>query len=239
MPSPHGNRRASRNPATWRAVAVADRDDGALRNAFPMRARHAYRTSRGCRVRRLMPKRPTQTSPLVEAALAFDEELAAYARLGELFVKSPLVSAKHLERATQTLGEVTACEERLAAAGQRLAQEVSAARDRQEGLAQAMVERLPALRERNERLAALLGELEALGAEAGALNASATETHQRGGAAAVAGELGDRMLALATRAEEVAARAREAQFDELASQAHALHQQLLAATKKLQAASLR
>ena len=177
-----------------------------------------------------MAKKPRTPSPLLEAAQAFDDALAAYAQLGDLFVKSPLTSTKHLERANQTLGEIGATEEKLAAAGQRLAQEIAAARDRQEALARAMVERLPAVRERNEALAALLAELRGLGAEA-------TAVHQTAGITPP--EVLARTEELAARAGEIAGRAREAQFEELATQAHALHQQLLAAVRKLQAATLR
>ena len=45
-------------------------------------------------------------TPLVDAAQEFDDQLATYARLGELFLKTPLGSVKHLERANQTLQEI-------------------------------------------------------------------------------------------------------------------------------------
>ena len=78
-------------------------------------------------------------SPLADAAAAFDDELAAYARLGDLFLKTPLSSVKHLERANTTLGEIAASEERLQAAGQRMVQALAAARaqHRAEGLSRA------------------------------------------------------------------------------------------------------
>ena len=36
----------------------------------------------------------TDSSPLVEAAAEYDSELATYARLGDLFLKTPLSSVK-------------------------------------------------------------------------------------------------------------------------------------------------
>ena len=80
-------------------------------------------------------------SPLAEAAAVFDHELSAYARLGELFLKTPLSSLKHLERANQTLHEIADCEGRLEAAGAQLIAALSAARGRQEQLAARMSSR--------------------------------------------------------------------------------------------------
>ena len=59
-------------------------------------------------------------SELALAAVAFETELEAYKRSGELFMKTPLGSSvKHLERANATLAELAGCEERLQVAGQR------------------------------------------------------------------------------------------------------------------------
>jgi len=116
-----------------------------------------------------MPKQ--DRSPLVVAAEEFDQQLASYARLGELFLKTPLESVKHLERANATLQEIAGCEERLQAAGKALVVALSSAREQQEQLAQAVVAHVPALQARNERLHALMGELTALAGEVGGLNA--------------------------------------------------------------------
>ena len=75
------------------------------------------------------------TSELTDAAAAFDAELSTYTRLGELFLKTPLSSVKHLERANAVLADIAGCEERLQAARQALVQALSASRDRQEQLA--------------------------------------------------------------------------------------------------------
>jgi hypothetical protein len=178
---------------------------------------------------------------LAEAAAEFDTELAVYARLGELFLKTPLSSVKHLERANATLADIAACEERLQAAGQRMVQALSAARARQEQLAGEVVAHVPAVQGRNQRLNELMTELTAVAGEVGSLNhvisghrdngdATKAPTHEdaRGVSATV--------FALSDRAERLSVTAHEAEFEELGIQAHALHQRLQAVGKKLQKA---
>src|SRR5512139_3250265 len=99
------------------------------------------------------------SSPLPEAAAEFDKELATYARLGRLFIETPLSSVKHLERANSTLGEIAQCEERLQKAGQTLVKALSASRDQQEELAKAVVAHVPNLQARNQRLQQLMTEM--------------------------------------------------------------------------------
>jgi hypothetical protein len=180
--------------------------------------------------------KPARPSSLLEAAQAFDDALANYARLGELFVKAPLSTPKHLERAGELLGEIAACEEKLAVTGKYLVAALGEARARQERHAAEVVERMPALKARNDQLAELYRELAALGAETSALNPGNGDPAKA--SADVARDLGDKVAVLAGRAEKLALAAREAEFDELATQAHALHQKLLAASKKLHEAGL-
>lgn len=168
-----------------------------------------------------------ETSALVEAAAAFDEQLAAYARLGELFIKTPLGSVKHLERANSTLQEIAGCEERLQSAGKVLIAALTSARQHQEELAQAVIAHVPALQARNERLHALMGELTGLAGEVGELNAT-LQANATDGAS-----LGDAVLSLSERSEVLARSARDAELEEIAAQAHALHQRLGAIAKKL------
>lgn len=177
------------------------------------------------------------TSPLAEAAQQFEQELARYAQLGETFVRAGLSTTKQLERANQAVEEIVAQEERLSAAGQRLIEAVTEARKRQETLAQQVIDRLPEVRARNASLRELLGEMAAIGGDTASLNDKASEISQDGPDAArrnpAARELAERMNDLQERAAKLAERAREADFDELANQAHALHQRLLSAWKKL------
>jgi len=169
-------------------------------------------------------------SPLVEAAQAFDDALEAHARNAELFVRTPLTSTKHIERANELLGEIAGAEDRMRERSAALAEAVAVARDRQEQLARDIIARLPEIKARNEQLMTLLAAYQALGNEAGALNATAAGTNPR--------ELVEALHAIAERATTLATDARAAGFEELATQAHALHQRLASAAKKLHGATL-
>lgn len=181
------------------------------------------------------------SSELAVAAAAFDAELAAYARLGKLFLETPLGSVKHLERANHTLAEIAACEERLQAAGQALVISLTAAREKQEQLAKLVVAHVPTLQTRNQRLQSLMGDLGALATEVSGLNDTISRRTENGHASqgptlAEARDVSTTILGLSERAEQLARAAREAELEELHTQAHALHQRLLVIGKKLQAA---
>lgn len=176
---------------------------------------------------------------LAGAAAGFDEELAAYARLGDLFLKTPLSSVSQLERANATLAEIAACEERLQAAGQRMVQALSEARARQEQLAKDVVAHVPAVQARNKQLSELMAELTAVAGEVSSLN-QAIAGHRNNGDASKpptaedARGVSTTVFALSDRAEQLAVTARDAEFEEIATQAHALYQRLQAVGKKLQ-----
>jgi hypothetical protein len=178
-------------------------------------------------------------SPLALAVATFDDELAAYARLAELFLKTPLDSVKHLERANTTLGEIAAIEERLQAAGQGLLQALSGARARQEQLSKDVVAHAPALGARNQQLRDLMDRMSALAADVAALHASVQQDGDVTGPAQTADPIAvsERVLALSGRAAELAHAAQEAALPEVATQAHALHQRLAAIGAKLQRAA--
>jgi hypothetical protein len=176
---------------------------------------------------------------LAEAAAGFDEELATYARLGDLFLKTPLASVKHLERANATLADIAACEERLQAAGQRMVRALAAARSHQEQLAKDVVAHVPLVQARNRRLSELMAELTAVAGEVGGLNNAIAAQRNNGDASRphtpeTAHDVSATVFALSDRAERLAVTARDAEFEELATQAHALHQRLQVIGKKLQ-----
>lgn len=182
-----------------------------------------------------------EPSALAVAAAAFDAELASYARLGKIFLETPLSSVKQLERANQTLAEIAACEERLQAAGKALVASLSGARERQEELAKQVVAHVPAVQGRNQRLQQLMSELGGLATEVAGLNEAISRRAENGDAsqpptAAEALDVSSTILALSDRAEQLARAAREAELEELHTQAHALHQRLQAIGKKLQKA---
>ncbi|MEJ7599296.1 MAG: hypothetical protein WKG01_15425 [Kofleriaceae bacterium] len=177
-------------------------------------------------------------SVLTDAAAAFDAELSSYTRLGELFLKTPLSSVKHLERANTTLAEIAACEERLQAAGQTLVQALSRSRAHQEQLATQVVAHVPEVQARNTRLQELMAELAGVAGEVGNLNNVISAKGGNGDAtagptAADARDVSATVLALSSRAEALGNTAHVAEFEELATQAHALHQRLQAIGKKL------
>lgn len=178
---------------------------------------------------------------LAAAAAEFDEQLTAYARLGELFLKTPLSSVKHLERANQALSEIAASEERLQAAGQRMVQALTAARAHQEKLASEVVAHVPAVQARNQQLNELMRELTAVAGEVQHLNATITGQRENGDATKpatldAARDASTTVFALSDRAEQLSVAARDAEFEELSTQAHALHQRLQVIGKKLQKA---
>lgn len=184
----------------------------------------------------------------MEAAQAFEDELASYAHLSDAFVRAPLDSAKHLERASELLGNIAASEQRLGDCGRRLADAVTGARDDQERMAMKTLERVPVLKQRTADLAGLLKQLQDLGGEAVGLNQTAAAMAGHEGAAPLpeatapdargrARQLSEAILALSRRAHEVAGAAKQGDFEDIARQAHALHQQLLAAHRKLHVAA--
>jgi hypothetical protein len=181
------------------------------------------------------------SSPLADAAANFDKELATYTRLGKLFIECPLSSVKYLERANVTLTEIAQCEERLQQAGQTLVRALSASRDQQEELAKAVVAHVPSLQARNQRLQELMTEMSAVAAEVAGLNDVIAVKKDNGDSTkgptpADARDVSETVLALSSRAEVLATSAREAEFEEVATQAHSLHQRLQAIGKKLQKA---
>ncbi len=200
-----------------------------LASDFARRDASAHRRSLPHANLRPMTKRK-HASALVEAAQQLDDALEAHARAAELFTRTPLTSTKHIERANELLGEIAGAEEILRERGAALAQAVSDARDRQEQLAQDILARLPLIQERNALLQQLLTDFQLLGGEAATVNATASGSNPK--------DLAASLLALAERATALAVRAHDADFEELASQAHALHQKLGALAKKLQGVTL-
>ena len=183
-----------------------------------------------------MPKEP---SPLSEAAAAFDAELVIYARLGELFLKTPLTSLKHLERANETIGQIAECEQRLQDCGKRLIEALTAARARQENLSNAVVAHAPTVQARNAQLKELMLQMGQLATDAAAVNAKVLSQNGDGseGAAPDPGEVSSAVLAISERALTLAGAAHDAEFEELSAQAHSLHQRLKAIGQKLQKAA--
>jgi uncharacterized phage infection (PIP) family protein YhgE len=170
-----------------------------------------------------------EPSALVAAATSFDDELQTYTRLGELLLRAPLTTLKHVERANTTLEELAQSEQRLQEHAQLLIKAIAGAREVQEQLSKRVVDHAPALKARNARLHELLATLHELAAAVAALNQQVTTN-----GTAAHGDVPEAVRGLSTRADALAADARASEFDELADQAHALGQRLRALATKLQ-----
>ena len=180
---------------------------------------------------------PKDSSPLTEAAAAFDAELVTYARLGELFLKTPLTSLKQLERANQLINEIVDCEQRLQDCGKRLSEALSAARSRQETLSGEVVAHAPTVQSRNAQLRDLMLQMGQLATDATAINAKVLQPVGDGSQPPAQPDMTDvssSVLGIAERAQQLAAAAHDADFEELSQQAHALYQRLKVIGQKLQ-----
>jgi len=121
--------------------------------------------------------------------------------------------------------------------GQRMVQALGGARSHQEQLAKNVVAHVPVVQARNQRLKELMAELSAVAGEVGGLNAAITKRDNgdptKPTTIEAARDISATLMALSDRAAKLATGAREAEFEELAAQAHALHQRLQAISKKL------
>ena len=182
-------------------------------------------------------------SPLVASAEAFDETLKRFAALADGLRKGRLDSQSNLERAAENLKRVAGCEEELQAHAQALTVALAAARDAQQEQAEAIRVRALEIQARGEELTRLMRGFEAIGKDAAALNASAQQLAARkrtpdemvkdGELLAGLDELQERMTAVLTSGEKLAADARDADFDDLSRKVDSLRQQILAARNKI------
>jgi hypothetical protein len=100
---------------------------------------------------------------------------------------------------------------------------------------------VPAVQARNQALGDLMTELNAVASAVSELNTKIASRGDngdstRGPTAADAKDVSATVLSLSERAEQLAITARDAQFEELATQAHSLHQRLQTIGKKLEKA---
>jgi chromosome segregation ATPase len=190
-----------------------------------------------------VPRSKPPASPLVASAEAFDETLKRFAALAAGLHKGTLDSQRNLERAAESLKEVAGCEEELQAHAQALMAALGAARDAQQTQAEVVRVRALEIQARTEELARLMRGFEAIGKDAAALNASAQQLAARkrtpdemvkdGELLAGLDEMQERMTAVLTSGEKLAADARAADFDDLSRKVDSLRQQILAARNKI------
>jgi hypothetical protein len=190
--------------------------------------------------------KPPETSPLIEAAEAFDGSLRRFAALAESVRRASLDSSHGLARAADALKEVVACEEDLQVQARILIAALAAAREAQEGQSELVRNRALEIQTRSGEYAAILGRFEAIGTEAADLNTAtqqlasqrkiADQTLRESDISALLADLGeieDRMTGVIDSSEGLANDARAANFDDLHRRTDALRQQLLAARNRI------
>jgi chromosome segregation ATPase len=184
------------------------------------------------------------TSALLEAAEAFDDELARFGRLVEAARTGPLNSQKHLQRAARAFEEIAESEKRLGETAQSLVAALQSARQRQEVQALALQGRAQEIEARTTVAADLLQRYGAVGQKAGELNAIVLEiaAKKTNGSSepdativASLAELRGKMGEVADGAAGLVAAAREADFDDIARQADSLRQQIVSVGQKVAA----
>jgi hypothetical protein len=187
-----------------------------------------------------MPDKPH--SPLLEAAAAFDDELARFGRLVEAARTGPLNSQKHLQRAAHAFEQVGESEKRLGETAQALVAALQGARQQQEVQALALQGRAKEVEARTAVAADLLQRYGLVGQKAGELNslvldiaAKKTNGSSEPDTSLVASlaELRGRMGEIAENAASLVTAARDADFDDIARQADSLRQQIVAVSQKV------
>lgn len=113
-------------------------------------------------------------SAFLQAAEAFDDELASFQRTVEAALRGPLNSAKQLERAAQSLGQLAQCEQRLGIASQALSRAISHAHQQQLAQAQQASDKAQAVAVRTAQFQQIMQGYQALGVAATALNREAS-----------------------------------------------------------------
>lgn len=182
-------------------------------------------------------------SPLVEAALAFDEELTRFAHAADAVCRRPLDSQKNLAAVSQALSEATDSEIALPAKAQALLQALVAARDVQTRQSEEVRARARELEARTVLHNELMTKLQGLGQEAGALSELARRLmgekragelmSERAEVQAGLNELDVRVTDAASGAETLMTGARESEFEEIARQAHSFQQMFLGIRNKV------
>jgi len=180
------------------------------------------------------------SSPLIQAAEAFDEQLKRFEAAAETVKKAPLTSGKHLERAAEVLKEVATIDEKLGEQVRALVSVINDVRDRQQLQAQAVLERAQELQRRTTVFQDLQQKYAGLGRVAGELNdALQTSLQSAGGQpvpemASTLSQVSDRLGQAADEAQALAQEAEEKEFTDMVRHADALRQQVLSTRNRLQ-----
>ncbi len=184
-----------------------------------------------------------EKSAFLSAAQAFDDELGSFQRAVEATLRGSLYTAKHLDRATQSLNQVAQCEQRLGLASKALSDAISDAHQQQQAQTQKVMERAQAISVRGAQLGQLMEGYKALGVAAATLSSEAAEILRKKkelGETALGGELAvevqtlkEKLSAVAQIAQQLVEAARVEDFEDIARQADSVRQQLLSAHNRL------
>lgn len=186
-------------------------------------------------------RQPSESSELVNAAMAIEEELRRFEALAEEVRTSPLRSQKNLEKMGKLLNTVADCDERMVANMRALLGVLNTWRDRQQALAAQVNSRAQELQERTKVYQELMERFAGLGQEAGMLSTHMQEVAGRTqqGQPVQAEELiaslqkvNEGMTQVAENAERLANDAAARDFVDVARDADSLRQQLLAARNR-------
>jgi hypothetical protein len=176
------------------------------------------------------------------AALAFDGELTRFGRACEAVQRRALDSRKNLAKVAESLTEAAESEERLGPLAVALMTSLGVARERQEAQSLALRQRVAVVQERVNVMQALAIRYNDLMAEAAALNGLAQPIvelkakGEPGSTEQLRQQLADfdaRLVKSSEAAKELATESRAADFEDIAADAHALHQKLTSMHQKI------
>ncbi|MFL5359213.1 hypothetical protein [Archangium sp.] len=186
-------------------------------------------------------RQQSESSELVNAAMAIEEELRKFESLAAEVRTGEMRSQKHLERMGKLLNQVADCDERMVANMRSLLTVLNGWRDRQQTLAGEVNTRALELQERTKVYQSLMERFAALGQEASSLSANMQQVANRtqAGEPMKAEEIisslqtvNERMTAVADNAGSLATDAQAQDFVDIARDAESLRQQLLAARNR-------
>jgi hypothetical protein len=189
-----------------------------------------------------MSKRsPQESSELVQAAAALEQELKRFESLAEEIRDTSMHSQKQLERMARAMGEVADADERLVAQVRALLAALNVRRDRQQALAADVNARAQELQQRTAVYQELMQRFAAIGQEAGGLSTHVQELFGRMQSAqaqtpeeliGAIHSVCERMAEVAESAHALSKDAQAQEFTDVARDADSLRQQLLSARNR-------
>ena len=186
-------------------------------------------------------RQQSESSELVNAATAIEEELRKFESLAEEVRTGELRSQKHLEKMGKLLTQVADCDERMVANMRMLLSVLNGWRERQQALAAEVNERAQVLQERTKVYQSLMERFAQLGQEASSLSshmheiAGKTQQGEPMKAEDIISSLqtmNDRMTQVAENAGKLASDAEAQDFLDVSRDAESLRQQLLSARNR-------